>query len=185
MYTAPRCAAHDKRLTWNTTGPAGATGPAGETGPAGAAGATGAQGKQGEQGLQGLQGVPGPTHVYSVQGPDTTFGVQSATTIATLNLPTAGIYVVNATFYIRAEDAGSYEWLATCTLADGSSSDLSQAGGQETGGGDGNAPMALSFVHTATAPDTVTLSCYQQGSSDLLTSVDSPVITAVEVGASN
>jgi hypothetical protein len=36
-----KCAKHDKKLTWNTTGPAG---PAGPTGATGAAGATGPQG---------------------------------------------------------------------------------------------------------------------------------------------
>lgn len=85
----PRCHAHDMRVSWNQTGPAGATGqqgakgdtgatgapgpqgPKGDTGPAGPAGPvgpigpqgpkgdTGPQGPQGSQGLQGPQGNPG------------------------------------------------------------------------------------------------------------------------------
>jgi hypothetical protein len=43
LYTG-KCAKHDKRLTWNTTGPAGPAGPPGAGGAAGAPGATGSQG---------------------------------------------------------------------------------------------------------------------------------------------
>ena len=43
LYTG-KCTKHDKKLTWNTTGPAGPAGPAGATGATGAPGATGSQG---------------------------------------------------------------------------------------------------------------------------------------------
>ena len=172
LYTARRCARKDRRLTWNVTGP---TGPAGSPGAQGAAGAAGAQ---------GIQGIPGPTHVYSVQGASTSFGAFPGATVATLSLP-VGSYVVSAKLYIRAEDVGSYVWLANCTLSDGADSDFSQAEGQPTGGNDGDAPMTLTFVHTASSPDTATLSCYQQGTSGVSTSADSPVITAIRVGAVN
>jgi hypothetical protein len=76
-------------------------------------------------------------------------------------------------------------WLANCTLSDGPDSDFSQAEGQPTLGNDGNAPMTLTLVHTATSPDTVTLSCYQQGTSGDSVSADSPVVTAIRVGALN
>jgi hypothetical protein len=114
LYTARRCARHDLRLTWNATGP---TGPTGSAGPQGAAGAAGPQ---------GIQGVHGPTHAHSVQGSSTSVGASPGTTVATLNLP-VGSYVVNAKLYIRAENVGSYVWLANCTLSDGSDSDFSQA----------------------------------------------------------
>lgn len=178
LYTAHRCAHHDRRLTWNVTGPIGPAGPAGSVGSQGSTGAAGAQG------IQGVQGVPGPTHAYSVMGSSTAFGEFPETTIAALNLP-AGSYVVNAKLYIRAENAGSYVWLANCALSDGSDSDFSQAEGQQTGGNDGNAPMTLTFVHTATSPDTVSLSCYQQGTAGTFVSADTPVITAIRVGGLN
>jgi hypothetical protein len=119
-----------------------------------------------------------------VQGSATVFGAFPGATVATLGLP-AGAYVVNAKLYIRAENAGNYVWTANCTLADGSDSDFSQAEGQPTGGNDGNTPMTLSFVHTATSPDTVTLSCYQQATALTTTIANSPVITAIRVGALN
>jgi hypothetical protein len=43
LYTG-KCHKHDKKLTWNTSGPAGPPGPAGPTGATGLAGATGPQG---------------------------------------------------------------------------------------------------------------------------------------------
>jgi hypothetical protein len=172
LYTAHRCARHDRRLTWNVTGPTGLAGSVGSQGPVGAVGP------------QGIQGVPGPTHAYSVQGLSTLFGTFPGTTVATLNLP-VGSYVVNAKLYIRASNAGSYVWLANCTLSDGSDSDFSQAEGEQTGGNDGNAPMTLTFVHVATSPDTATLSCYQQGTPGDSVSADTPVITAIRVGGLN
>ena len=73
LYTG-KCAKHDKRLTWNTTGPPGPPGPAG---PAGAAGATGAPGSTG------------------ARGPDATslvFNGAGATTPTAATLGTAGPY---------------------------------------------------------------------------------------------
>jgi hypothetical protein len=112
------------------------------------------------------------------------FGGSPGATVATLGLP-AGAYVINAKLYIRAQNAGAYVWTANCTLADGSDSDFSQAEGQPTGGFDGNTPMTLSFVHTATSPDTVTLSCDQQATAGTATIAYSPVITAIRVGTLN
>jgi hypothetical protein len=45
--------------------------------------------------------------------------------------------------------------------------------------------MPLTFVHTTTSPDTATLSCYQAGTVGDFVSADSPVITAIRVGALN
>jgi hypothetical protein len=39
LYVARRCAGHDRRVSWGTTGPPGAQGPPGAPGPAGPAGA--------------------------------------------------------------------------------------------------------------------------------------------------
>jgi len=54
IYVAKKCKRHDKRLSWNTTGPRGATG------ATGAAGTPGAPGTSGATGDQGIQGPPGP-----------------------------------------------------------------------------------------------------------------------------
>ena len=53
LYTG-KCAKHDKKLTWNTTGPAGPEGATGAPGPTGATGATGAPGATGPTGPTSL-----------------------------------------------------------------------------------------------------------------------------------
>ena len=78
---AGKCAKHDKRLTWNTTGPAGPAGPAGAAGAAGATGATGAPGATGAQG-------PGATSLV--------FNGTGATTPTAATLGTAGPYSLSA-----------------------------------------------------------------------------------------
>jgi len=186
LYTARHCARHDRRLTWNAIGPAGSAGPTGPRGAQGQPGQQGTQGQQGPQGQQGLpgsQGSPGPTHAYSVQGSSTSLG-PSPGNIVTLNLPT-GAYLVNAKLYISAANVGAYNWTAHCTLADGPDSDSSQAGGSSTALQQSAAPMTLTFTHTATSPDTVTLSCSAGGSGGNVVAADAPVITAVSVGALN
>jgi hypothetical protein len=57
LYQAKKCAKHDKKLSWNEKGVAGATG---ATGAAGAAGATGAPGAAGTPGTAGTPGAAGP-----------------------------------------------------------------------------------------------------------------------------
>ncbi len=57
LYTG-KCAKHDKKLTWNTTGPAG---PAGATGKTGATGATGPQGPGARALVFNGAGTPAPT----------------------------------------------------------------------------------------------------------------------------
>jgi Collagen triple helix repeat (20 copies) len=56
----PRCLPHDKQVSWNQTGPAGATGAAGTTGPVGPQGPKGATGDNGAAGAKGDTGAPGP-----------------------------------------------------------------------------------------------------------------------------
>ena len=63
LYRAPRCARHDRKLTWNAQGPRGPQGKAGAPGQPGAAGQSGAQGSPGIQGPKGdigQTGAPGP-----------------------------------------------------------------------------------------------------------------------------
>jgi len=63
LYSSGKCGKHDRRMTWNLTGPQGPAGKQGRQGPAGPQGQTGPQGlagKQGEQGPAGPQGQTGP-----------------------------------------------------------------------------------------------------------------------------
>src|SRR4051812_27387025 len=62
----PRCLPHDKQVSWNQTGPAGA---AGATGPAGAAGTTGPVGPQGPKGATGDNGAAGAKGDTGAPGP--------------------------------------------------------------------------------------------------------------------
>jgi len=62
LYSAKKCARHDRKLSWNRQGPAG---PAGQSGPAGP---QGAQGREGDQGRQGTQGPPGMSDYQVVSG---------------------------------------------------------------------------------------------------------------------
>ncbi|MBV9802076.1 MAG: hypothetical protein JO130_02740 [Solirubrobacterales bacterium] len=78
LYQASRCAAHDRRLTWNVAGTPGAQGP---------------QGPQGPQGLPGAQGVPG------TPGSGYHFITASGTTGPTLT--NAGTYLIDVTLGVE------------------------------------------------------------------------------------
>jgi len=83
LYTG-KCAKHDKKLTWNTTGPAGRAGPTGQTG---ATGATGPMGAIGGTGGTGPQGPAATTFVFDGTG----VASPTATTLGT-----AGPYTLSA-----------------------------------------------------------------------------------------
>lgn len=85
LYKARKCAKHDKKLSWNQQGPAGATGLAGPTGPRGAtgasgtAGATGPAGPIGPKGATGATGPTGPKGRTGATGPTGATGATGAT----------------------------------------------------------------------------------------------------------
>lgn len=62
------CRRHERFVTWNVSGPAGAPGPAGEPGPPGAPGETGPAGAQGDTGPSGAQGAIGPAGPQGLAG---------------------------------------------------------------------------------------------------------------------
>ncbi len=76
VYVAKRCRRHDKRLTWNTTGPRGVAG---------------APGNQGAQGLQGPPGTPDPSQFYDKATSDGRFvhGSGTITPIPAIDVPNA------------------------------------------------------------------------------------------------
>jgi hypothetical protein len=150
MASAKKCSKHQVGIVWNQSGPAGNPGPAGQTG---------ALGPQGSQGLQGPQGTRGRAHAYSALATGVSVPAYPGVTAATLSLP-AGSFSLAAKLYLRAENVGSYTWLANCTLAAGSDSDFAQAETEPTGGYDANSPMSLALLHTFASPGSVTVSRY-------------------------
>lgn len=113
LYSARRCARHDRRLSWNAGGRQGATGATGAQGPAGSPGPAGTPGQPGQpaaKGDPGNTGPRGPSDAYfntSVGGTGT--GFQSVT----VAVP-AGDYAASA----LARVSGTYvsPALGVCTL---------------------------------------------------------------------
>lgn len=71
---AAKCQSHERAITWNAEGPAGARGPSGPQGAAGPQGATGpagaSGGSPGATGPAGPQGVAGPVGATGNTGPE-------------------------------------------------------------------------------------------------------------------
>jgi hypothetical protein len=143
--------------------PAGPTGPTGSTGPTGATGATGAA---------------GPSDAYSgyKNGPVAVPGTLS--TIATLNVPTAGNYVVVGKAYLF--DNVNSAVLTDCQLAAGSDTDetrtmLEGNSGVVVAG----AAVAFNLTHVFSGAGVVELKCNAFG---VNVSADQIKITAIKVG---
>ena len=82
-------------------------------------------------------------------------------TIATLNIPTAGSYVVNAKFWalnVSATNSPNDQ----CTLTAGDDADNQQFDATGSPLGD-QAPVPLQLVHTFTTPGSVVLACSDSG----------------------
>lgn len=86
LYSARRCARHDRRLVWSVTGPRGATG---QQGPQGA---QGPKGDTGPQGIQGPPGSPDTSQFYDKSQSDARFmhGSGGVTTIPLANIANGG-----------------------------------------------------------------------------------------------
>lgn len=108
LYVAPRCARHDRRLTWNAVGPRGAAGTPGAQGVPGLPGAGGAQGPTGTEGTTGPRGPSDAYYATSSGGTGTAYQTVS------LTVP-AGDYAASAV----AQDGNpnSSPILAQCLLA--------------------------------------------------------------------
>jgi hypothetical protein len=68
LYSSKKCVKHDRKLSWNQSGPSGLTGAAGPQGPKGDTGASGPQGAKGDTGASGPQGAKGDTGASGPQG---------------------------------------------------------------------------------------------------------------------
>jgi len=110
LYSARRCARHDRRLSWNADGRQGAAGAAGAQGPAGAPGSAGTPGRPGVKGDPGTPGPRGPSDAYfNTSAGGTGTGPQSVT----VAVP-AGDYAASA--LARASGTHQTPTLGSCTL---------------------------------------------------------------------
>jgi len=182
IYQAPRCAKHDKKLSWSTApaavkatqGVAGATGsqgPQGDTGPQGPAGATGPQGPQGPAGTNGTNGLPGergPSDAYTA-GNGTSSG---STTPVDISVP-AGSYFVIAKATITSASVPTTN--TECDLSGGTGSD------ETFGSVDENThpteTLVATMVTTFSAPGTIQWTCNTN-----LVAISHAVMNAIQVG---
>ncbi|MGZ4334742.1 MAG: hypothetical protein ACXVRJ_10795 [Gaiellaceae bacterium] len=143
--------------------PAGAPGPAGPAGPAGAAGAV---------------GPAGPSDAYAGFKNGPVAAPSSLSTIATLNIPQAGKYVIFAKLWMF--DNVNTAVLTQCTLVAGSDSDESRTMVEGNSGVVvAGATVALNVVHEFAAAGAVALNCNAFGVS---VSINQIKITAIKVG---
>jgi hypothetical protein len=169
LYAAHRCDHGDRRLTWNTAGPAG---------PAGA---------QGPVGPQGAAGPIGPSDAFAAHkdGPvalrvDPT-GRGPGDTIASLPIPRAGSYVI----FAKAELANDLQSTTTTTCQliagdPGSDSLASVDTGRSTIDAGSRAVISLNVVHQYTGAGTADLRCEP---TDGASSAARIRITAIRLGS--
>jgi len=124
-------------------------------------------------GPRGLPGAPGPSDAYSASliGPAPVAVGDTPATLAELEVPQAGNYVIEANAYF--ESSGNGIATLTCTLDTlaGDKDEVRLLAGNPT-------PVALSVVHTYTGPGAVDLSCAGRAPADAY----SIRITAIRVG---
>ena len=140
----------------------GAQGPVGPKGDTGPQGDTGPKGDAGPKGDTGPAGPPGPSEAFS----GSKAGVQLSgelETIASLEIPEPGSYVIWAKLYVFNVDIHGGA-AAFCELSAESDVDGVEAG---TGGDSAAevpvASMALNVVHTFADPGSVELACLGGG----------------------
>lgn len=124
-------------------------------------------------GPRGLPGAPGPSDAYSASlvGPAPVAVRETPATLAELEIPQAGSYVIEANAYF--ESSGNGIATLTCvldTLA-GDTDQVRLLAGNPT-------PVALSVAHTYTGPGAVDLGCSGRAPADAY----SIRITAIRVG---
>ena len=141
---------------------AGATGPTGPTGPAGPTGAT---------------GPAGPSDAYSGFKNGPVAAPATLSTIATLNIPQAGKYVIFAKLWMF--DNVNTSVLTDCTLVAGTDSDESRTMLEGNSGVVvAGATIALNVVHEFSGAGAVALNCNGFGVS---ISINNIKITAIKV----
>lgn len=160
--------AKNVRSQLKKTGKAGPTGAAGAPGPAGLAGAAGAKGDTGE---------PGPSKVYYAKSASIDVPAAMAP-IATLTIPEAGSYLLNAKMLIDADGVGSS--VVSCTLTAGSETDQLWASLGASGSDDEYEMGTLTLAQTFAAGGAAVLSC-EAGAGDV--DAYNVKMTATKVGS--
>ncbi len=152
----PKCKKGEKKISWNTTGPAGNNGAKGSNG---ANGATGAAGKDGA--------VAGYSASRETAVNILTGTIEKPITVLTKKVP-AGSFIVFAKTTIAASDSGNgAKWVGQCQLSDVPVSgtptfDTSNATGEVVANflfhtGDATVPLGMAI--TTTTESTLTLAC--------------------------
>jgi hypothetical protein len=112
----PRCSRHERRVAWDTQGPAGRTGATGKTGPTGRTGLTG---KNGTNGTNGANGANGAVAGYSASQPASVeFTGKKEAPILTKTLP-PGNYIVSAKTVVSSTATALTRSAAVCELQGG------------------------------------------------------------------
>jgi hypothetical protein len=170
-------------------GPVGPEGPQGEQGPAGVQGLPGEQGPvgpEGPQGEQGLRGETGPSDAYAhlstteVAVPST--GV--AVTVATLELPEAGSYVLWPA--VTLSNRGGVRGTAVCTISGQFSSPAAASQGVlELEPSSSPTSLTWSTVLTVEAPTSLHVTCSDVSGKNSKLSVLRTEATAIKVAAAS
>jgi len=141
------------------------------------AGATGATGPAGPTGPAGATGAAGPSDAYSGFKNGPVAAPSSLSTIATLNIPQAGKYVIFAKLWMF--DNVNTAVLTDCTLVAGSDTDESRTMLEGNSGTVvAGATVALNVVHEFSGAGAVALNCNGFGVS---ISINNIKITAIKV----
>lgn len=112
VRASTRCRHNERKLTWNSIGPAGPRGLRGLTGLRGATGATGSAGAAGVNGVNGAANGFVDTNPLPVGGKLSLSESEKPSVVATLKLP-AGHYVVQGDVHVAGVGAGTK---VTCSL---------------------------------------------------------------------
>ncbi|HKI93330.1 MAG TPA: hypothetical protein VJ986_13600 [Gaiellaceae bacterium] len=124
-------------------------------------------------GPRGLPGAPGPSDAYSASlvGPAPVAVRDTPATLAELEIPQAGSYVVEASAYFESSGTGIASLTCVLDTLEGTNDEVRLLAGNPT-------PVALSVVHTYAGPGAVDLSCAGRAPADAY----SIRITAIRVG---
>jgi hypothetical protein len=166
VYKAKRCKRRDSKLSFNTTGPAGATGATGAAGPdTGVAGGSLAGSypdpSLASSAVGAAQLAAGAVPAYQANGTTTTFTNKADVVVATLSLP-AGSYQLAANVGLSATvSSGTGQAAANCALLAAGSS--TTALWNTTDSSTQATVLPFDLVTTLSAPGTVTIECSDVG----------------------
>lgn len=139
----------------------------------------GPQGPQGPQGQQGPQGERGPSNAFQAAAAGPINVGATSTELLTLNLPSAGSYVVSSKVYFNNNNAA--DTFVQCNLTVGASSDIGSTGVDDDGGEDDHRTLPGLLAVTTAGPATATLACRHIAGGT--TTANDMRIVAIQVGS--